>query len=107
MFFRYCAEVLASLPFTLPDEPLYLVYAINRIMQVRAGSLESDMKALISNSPLGALVKVTIETKEAEKDKQGGEEYNIECIETINSSSIDEDDTQGIPDVYIQKLKVI
>ncbi|XP_057824377.2 sister chromatid cohesion protein SCC2 isoform X1 [Cryptomeria japonica] len=104
-FLMYCAEVLASLPFTLPDEPLYLVYAINRIMQVRAGSLESDMKALISNSPLGALVKVTIETKEAEKDKEGGEEYNIECIETINNSSVDEDDTQGIPDVYIQKLK--
>ncbi|KAH9304417.1 hypothetical protein KI387_008821 [Taxus chinensis] len=104
-FLVYSSEVLAALPFTLPDEPLYLVYAINRIMQVRAGSLESDMKALISNSPLGAIVKVTIEAREAEKGKEGEEAYNIECIEPINEPSVDGDDTQGIPDIYIQKLK--
>lgn len=32
------------LPFTLPDEPLYLIYTINRVVQVRAGTLESNMK---------------------------------------------------------------
>eukprot|EP00257_Ricinus_communis_P019908 XP_015579021.1 sister chromatid cohesion protein SCC2 [Ricinus communis] len=46
-FFMYCTEVLAMLPFTLPDEPLYLIYSINRIIQVRAGALEANMKGLI------------------------------------------------------------
>lgn len=43
---RYCTEILALLPFTSPDEPLYLIYAINRIIQVRAGVLEAKLKAL-------------------------------------------------------------
>ncbi|KAJ9173210.1 hypothetical protein P3X46_016372 [Hevea brasiliensis] len=46
-FLMYCTEVLAMLPFTSPDEPLYLIYAINRIIQVRAGALEANMKGLI------------------------------------------------------------
>lgn len=45
-FYRYCTEILALLPFTSPDEPLYLIYAINRVIQVRAGALEASMKAL-------------------------------------------------------------
>ncbi|KAH6830353.1 PHD finger family protein [Perilla frutescens var. hirtella] len=43
-FLMYCAEILALLPFTLPDEPLYLIYTINRVVQVRAGTLESNIK---------------------------------------------------------------
>ncbi|XP_051140843.1 sister chromatid cohesion protein SCC2 isoform X2 [Andrographis paniculata] len=43
-FLIYCTEILALLPFSLPDEPLYLIYAINRVVQVRAGTLESNMK---------------------------------------------------------------
>ncbi|CAK7338590.1 unnamed protein product [Dovyalis caffra] len=46
-FLMYCSEILALLPFTLPDEPLYLIYAMNRIIQVRAGALEANMKGLI------------------------------------------------------------
>lgn len=46
-FLMYCAEILALLPFSLLDEPLYLVYAINRVLQVRAGTLEANMKALL------------------------------------------------------------
>ncbi|XP_062151070.1 sister chromatid cohesion protein SCC2 [Alnus glutinosa] len=45
-FMMYCSEILALLPFTSPDEPLYLIYAINRVIQVRAGALEAKMKAL-------------------------------------------------------------
>ena len=45
-FLRYCTEILALLPFTSPDEPLYLIYAINRVIQVRAGTLEANMKAI-------------------------------------------------------------
>ncbi|GER49338.1 sister chromatid cohesion 2 [Striga asiatica] len=43
-FLIYCAEILSMLPFTIPDEPLYLIYTINRLVQVRAGTLESNMK---------------------------------------------------------------
>lgn len=45
-FLMYCTETLALLPFTSPDEPLYLIYAINRVIQVRAGAIEANMKAL-------------------------------------------------------------
>lgn len=46
LFYRYCTEILALLPFTSPDEPLYLIYAINRVIQVRAGAVESNMKSM-------------------------------------------------------------
>ncbi|BFG26567.1 hypothetical protein CerSpe_128410 [Prunus speciosa] len=45
-FLMYCTEILALLPFTTPDEPLYLVFSINRVIQVRAGALEAKLKAL-------------------------------------------------------------
>ncbi|GAV65698.1 Cohesin_HEAT domain-containing protein/Nipped-B_C domain-containing protein [Cephalotus follicularis] len=48
-FLMYCTEILALLPFTSPDEPLYLIYAINRVIQVRAGALEANVKALCSH----------------------------------------------------------
>ncbi|XP_027357770.1 sister chromatid cohesion protein SCC2 [Abrus precatorius] len=47
-FLTYCTEVLALLPFISPDEPLYLIFAINRIVQVRAGPLEANFKAWTS-----------------------------------------------------------
>lgn len=37
------------LPFTAPDEPLYLVYTINRVVQVRSGTLEANLKAFSSH----------------------------------------------------------
>ncbi|PKA59771.1 hypothetical protein AXF42_Ash011895 [Apostasia shenzhenica] len=43
-FLLYCTEILATLPFTTPDEPLYLIYDINRIIQLRAGAVESNLK---------------------------------------------------------------
>ncbi|XP_071913172.1 sister chromatid cohesion protein SCC2-like isoform X1 [Coffea arabica] len=46
-FLIYCTEILSLLPFTLPDEPLYLIYTINRVIQVRAGILEANMKAFL------------------------------------------------------------
>lgn len=36
------------LPFTIPDEPLYLIYTINRVVQVRAGMLESNIKDFLN-----------------------------------------------------------
>ncbi|KAI3503267.1 hypothetical protein L1887_31706 [Cichorium endivia] len=46
-FLIYCTEILALLPFVLPEEPLYLIYAINRVIQVRAGAIESNMKTFL------------------------------------------------------------
>jgi cohesin loading factor subunit SCC2 len=43
-FLVYCAEVLASLPFSCPDEPLYLIYDINRVIHFRAGAIETNLK---------------------------------------------------------------
>ncbi|CAJ2641802.1 unnamed protein product [Trifolium pratense] len=48
-FLTYCTEVLALLPFAAPDEPLYLIYAINPVVQVRAGPLEANFKSWISS----------------------------------------------------------
>ncbi|KAK7271858.1 hypothetical protein RJT34_28101 [Clitoria ternatea] len=48
-FLTYCTEVLALLPFISPDEPLYLIYSINRIVQVRAGPLEANFKTWSSS----------------------------------------------------------
>ncbi|KAK4768597.1 hypothetical protein SAY87_003738 [Trapa incisa] len=47
-FMMHCTEILALLPFTLPDEPLSLIFSINRIIQVRAGSIEANLKAFCS-----------------------------------------------------------
>ncbi|KAL6526367.1 Sister chromatid cohesion protein 2 [Orobanche minor] len=47
-FLIYYTEILALLPFTLPDEPLYLTYTVNLLVQVRAGTLESNMKDLFA-----------------------------------------------------------
>ncbi|KAK3005952.1 hypothetical protein RJ639_017655 [Escallonia herrerae] len=46
-FLMYCTEILALLPFTLPDEPLNLIYTINRVIQLRAGSIEESLKAFV------------------------------------------------------------
>ncbi|KAI3665842.1 hypothetical protein L6452_44477 [Arctium lappa] len=46
-FLTYCAEILSLLPFGLPEEPLYLIYAINRVIQVRAGAIEANMKSFL------------------------------------------------------------
>ncbi|KAI4375279.1 hypothetical protein MLD38_013167 [Melastoma candidum] len=47
-FLMHCTEVLALLPFTTPDEPLYLIYTINRVIQVRTGAIEANLKAFCS-----------------------------------------------------------
>uniref|UniRef100_A0A1D1Z324 Sister chromatid cohesion protein n=1 Tax=Anthurium amnicola TaxID=1678845 RepID=A0A1D1Z324_9ARAE len=66
-FLMYCTEILASLPFTCPDEPLYLIYDINRVVQVRAGPLESNMKMWCSFSHQKDLQEITDKNDEAKK----------------------------------------
>ncbi|KAL9259894.1 Sister chromatid cohesion protein SCC2-like protein [Drosera capensis] len=44
-FLMYCTDILALLPFVTPDEPLCLIYTINRVIQVKSGTLEASLKA--------------------------------------------------------------
>lgn len=75
---RYCAEILASLPFTLPDEPLYLINAINRTVQLWGGSLQTAIKtAMAKGGPLGEAVKQAALELEAERAEEGEEAYNF------------------------------
>ncbi|KAL9226081.1 hypothetical protein vseg_001931 [Gypsophila vaccaria] len=60
-FLMYCTEILALLPFTVPDEPLYLVYTINRVIQVRSGTLEASLKAYSSHFSQRNSLKVPAE----------------------------------------------
>ena len=43
----FCACALAGLPFATLDEPLYLVYSINRTLQLRAGAALAGLKAAV------------------------------------------------------------
>ncbi|KAF6151822.1 hypothetical protein GIB67_010396 [Kingdonia uniflora] len=76
-FLMYCTEILASLPFTAPDEPLYLIYTINRVLQVISGSLKATMKALSSRS--------IQEDKHAILDENGvlQHDYSADCQAAI------------------------
>lgn len=56
---RCCTEVLASLPFTCAEEPLYLIYDINRVIQLRAGAPEANMKLWSSCSQQWDLMSTT------------------------------------------------
>lgn len=103
-FLVYCTEVLAALPFAVPDEPLYLVQTINRTVQPRAGILEASMKNLIYDGPLGAIIKCGLEAVEA--DIQEIEGANIESVKLqANGDFKSLGDMNRIPVDYLQKLK--
>jgi hypothetical protein len=109
MCFRYCAEVLAALPFGLPDEPLYVVYTINRVLQVRGGELEANMKASINDGALGVVAKHVQEIMAAEKEREGDAAYDLNATAQEPESNFNMEmveDTQGIPDDVLDKLRV-
>ncbi|KAL4184364.1 hypothetical protein AMTRI_Chr10g225240 [Amborella trichopoda] len=97
-FLIYCTEILAALPFTLPDEPLYLVYTLNRIIQVRAGPLESSMKTLISQYRHENDAKGPYENGIVEKQFEADDVCNHE-----NPMSVD--DFHAISEEDLHKLK--
>lgn len=105
-FLMYCTEILASLPFSLPDEPLYLVYAINRMVQVRAGAVESNIKALILDGPLRVVAKQVTECLAAQRQQESENAYNLDAVQPqkLDESSV-VDDTNGIPEEIVLKLK--
>jgi hypothetical protein len=108
-FLLYCAEVLAALPFGLPDEPLYVVYTINRVLQVRGGELEANMKASINDGALGVVAKHVQEIMAAEKEREGDAAYDLNATAQEPESNFNMEmveDTQGIPDDVLDKLRV-
>lgn len=103
-FLVYCTEVLAALPFAVPDEPLYLVQMINRTVQPRAGILEASMKSLIYDGPLGAIIKSGLES--IKSDMREIEETKIESVKLqANGDFKALGDMKHIPVEYLQKLK--
>ena len=106
LFFRYCTEILGSLPFTLADEPLYLVYAINRMVQIRAGTIEANIKALICEGPLGAVAKKALETIAVQREQENENAYNLDTVKAQKTEEF-VDDTDGIPEAAVSKLRVI
>ncbi|XP_042499640.1 sister chromatid cohesion protein SCC2-like [Macadamia integrifolia] len=104
-FLMYCTEILASLPFTTPDEPLYLIYTINRVVQVRAGALEASMKAFTSRFTQMDTHSVPIENGVIQKESAGHTITSLAVLEDIKghhsvrspaSNEISEDDLQKI-----------
>ncbi|CAM6093121.1 unnamed protein product [Calypogeia fissa] len=106
-FLVYCAEVLSSLPFGLPDEPLYIVYSINRVVQVRGGVLEASMKASISDGSLGVVAKHVLGEMAEEKQQKGKEAYDMNATEDLIPEAPVErvDDTEGIPQDALERLQ--
>ncbi|PIA63024.1 hypothetical protein AQUCO_00200800v1, partial [Aquilegia coerulea] len=93
-FLMYCTEILASLPFTSPDEPLYLIYAINRIVQVRVGAIESNMKALSSHCFENGSIQEDSSLPPAPIIMN--KEATLESMNSADSNGILKDDMQNI-----------
>ncbi|CAM6050684.1 unnamed protein product [Sphagnum compactum] len=70
-------KVLVALSFGLPYEPLYVVYTINRVLQVHRGELEANMKASINDGALGVVAKHAKEIMAAEKEQNGDATYDF------------------------------
>ncbi|KAK8961903.1 hypothetical protein KSP40_PGU005225 [Platanthera guangdongensis] len=70
-FLLYCTEILATLPFTSLDEPLYLIYDINRVIQLRAGALEANMKIWSSFAQQAGSIKVPDASNKLNEELEG------------------------------------
>ncbi|XP_040381685.1 sister chromatid cohesion protein SCC2 isoform X2 [Oryza brachyantha] len=100
-FLVYCAEVLASLPFTSPDEPLYLIYDINRVIQLRAGAVESSLKNWTSMYQHPEMVGMPRDTGDAVMHEAGG--YSNQNL--IDVSQMMLGNTCSMPVVNMAKLQ--
>jgi dihydroxyacetone kinase DhaKLM complex PTS-EIIA-like component DhaM len=84
------------------------VYTINRVVQVRGGELEANIKAIISEGALGATTKQVLESIAAEKERMGVAALNsdLSLSEFKQEVSIEMVDVEGIPGDVLDKLKV-
>ncbi|KAL4568534.1 hypothetical protein LXL04_024148 [Taraxacum kok-saghyz] len=123
-FLIYCTEILSLLPFVLPEEPLYLIYAINRVIQVRSGGIESNMKTFlhklqeqIPKEAENGLVQqqqqqVSVPDEEAVADGNlpVKEEVPTEIKEEVSNEIKEEAPTETVPvpmDLDQQSMKIV
>uniref|UniRef100_A0A0E0AF42 Sister chromatid cohesion protein n=1 Tax=Oryza glumipatula TaxID=40148 RepID=A0A0E0AF42_9ORYZ len=99
-FLMYCAEVLASLPFTSPDEPLYLIYDINRVIQLRAGAVEANLKNWTSMYQQQETVGMPRDTGDVMHEPGGCSDQNL-----IDVSQMMLGNTCSTPVVNMAKLQ--
>eukprot|EP00271_Cylindrocystis_brebissonii_P008797 TRINITY_DN2329_c0_g1_i10.p1 TRINITY_DN2329_c0_g1~~TRINITY_DN2329_c0_g1_i10.p1 ORF type:complete len:495 (-),score=86.59 TRINITY_DN2329_c0_g1_i10:1202-2686(-) len=86
-FLEYCTEIMSTLPFGVPDEPLYLIYSINRLVQLRAGTLQSVLRgALTGASPLAAPAAAAAGEITAERAARGEAPLDILEIEDVDAA---------------------
>lgn len=108
-FLVYCAEILASLPFGVPDEPLYLIYSINRTVALRGGQVHASMKSMISGGgPLAEHAQAALDEIAREKEEKGEEAYDIFGTDDTapqGQSWAPGDDTQGASEDVVQRLQ--
>jgi len=97
------------LPFGIPDEPLYVVYTINRVVQVRGGELEANMKTIITEGTLWATMKQSLESIVAGQEGLGEATLNADfsSLEFRKEVSIDIEDTERVPEDVLEKLTVL
>ena len=84
------------------------MYTINRVVQVRGGELEANMKAIITEGAFGATAKQVFESIAAEKERMGEAALNPDITSPeFKEVSIDMMDVEGIPGDMLDKLKVL
>ncbi|GBG74809.1 hypothetical protein CBR_g19320 [Chara braunii] len=72
LFLSYCSHVVAALPFVSVDELLYLVHTINQTVQLRGGTLQSSMKAILTGEgPLARFVDQTLRHSKRNRTEDG------------------------------------
>ncbi|MCL7033996.1 hypothetical protein MKW94_025445 [Papaver nudicaule] len=105
-FLMYSTEILASLPFATPDEPLYLIYSINRVIQVRAGALEANMKALISRLLENGIHTTPHENGRLQQDTTPSPVSSNITTEDPQRHSSTSNDSNGLIENDMQKIQV-
>ena len=60
---RYIVEILATLPYTVADEPLYIITCLNRTISFVGGNLLSALKALFPPKKKGQTEEVEVNPK--------------------------------------------
>lgn len=110
-FLVYCAEILASLPFGVPDEPLYLIYSINRALALRGGQVQASMKSMIvPEGPLGEHARAALDEIAREKEERGEDAYDIfaaadDTAPPSQAWAAAGSDTQGAAEDVLQQMQ--
>lgn len=121
-FHRYCTEILALLPFTSADEPLYLIYTVNRLVQVRAGILESNMKDFLHSlegiypNGIGNGIVQSDQTIQSVSERSMSDDGNHKISEEFPGRHLSGDpqsknsdimeDSYSMPKIDLQKIQV-